>query len=163
MAGSNFDRMMSMVEEFFDVKNDPDQLAVDQEVLERLLRLDPSSRVEISNDEGPIAWILLIPTTGRLMGDFLAGKITEQQLFDRTPAGASYDAVYLCSAIVLPEFRRKGITRTATIGAIREITSRHPITSLFVWAFSSEGVSLARSIAKELGLPLYNREQAPEG
>lgn len=157
MGESNFDRMMQLVDQFFDVKSDPDQLAVDQQVLERLIQIDPSSRVEISNEDGPIAWILLIPTTGELMKVFTEGGITEQQLFDQTPVGVQYDSIYLCSAIVLPEFRRKGITRNATIAAIREISSRHPVTSLFLWAFSSEGINLARSIARELGLPLHTR------
>jgi hypothetical protein len=160
VKASNVERMLKLVDEFFDVKNDPDQLAVDAGVLQKLRDMDPSSRVEITNDDGPIAWILLVPTTAELMKHFLEGSLSEQQLFDQTPVGARYDAVYLCSAIVLPEFRRMGIAREATIKAIREISSRHPITSLFLWAFSTEGINLANDIAKDLNLPLQNRTNA---
>jgi ribosomal protein S18 acetylase RimI-like enzyme len=161
MKESNFERMLKLVDEFFDVKNDPDQLAVTPAVLEKLKAMDPSATVEVENEDGPIAWILLVPTTGELMKRFLGGSLSEQRLFDQSPVGARYEAVYLCSAVVLPEFRRKGIAREATSRAIKEISCRHPITSLFLWAFSEAGINLAGEVAHDLNLPLYNRPGSP--
>jgi ribosomal protein S18 acetylase RimI-like enzyme len=161
MTKSNVDRMLKLVEEFFDMKSDPEQLAVNQEVLHRLRAIDPSSQVEVAEDGGPIAWLLLIPTTERLMRQFVGRLISEQQLFDETPIGVRYDAVYLCSAIVLPEHRRQGIAREAAEGALREIISRHPIKTLFVWGFSDAGQHLANRIAHDLGLPLLGRLEPP--
>lgn len=149
--------MIRLAEEFFDVKNDPEQIAVDESVRKKLDALDPASLSEESTEDGPVAWVLVIPTTIALMDQFLGHTITEKALLDKTDVGGSYDAVYLCSALVLPEYRKKGIARRLTVGAIRDIQRRHPIKKLFYWSFSEEGTELAESVAAELGLPLTRR------
>jgi ribosomal protein S18 acetylase RimI-like enzyme len=70
-----------------------------------------------------------------------------------------YDTVYLCSALVLPEHRGKGLAKRLTCAAIKSIQADHPITCLLYWAFSHEGAKLAVSVARELGLPLYARPE----
>jgi ribosomal protein S18 acetylase RimI-like enzyme len=112
---------------------------------------------EKSTSKGPIAWILLIPTTHTLMEQFLARKISERELLNKTPLRAQYDSIYLCSALVLPEYRGKGLAKSLMIKAIKSIQKKHPIHCLFFWAFSSAGKKLAVSVAKELSLHLYKR------
>jgi hypothetical protein len=107
---SNFERMIQLAEEVFAIKNDPKQLDVNQEVIERLKRMHPATVSEYDDGNGPVAWVLLIPTTLDLMHRFLENKISEKELFDLTPPDTSYEALYLCSAMVLEEYRRKGIT-----------------------------------------------------
>lgn len=153
----NFQRMMQLAEEAFDVRNDPEQLNVDEKVISRLVQIDPAAVSELANEDGPYCWILLIPTTAELMNEFINGKISEQELFDRTPIGASYDSIYLCSAMVLEEFRKRGIASRVTLEAIAQIRSRHDIKTLFVWPFSEEGNKSARSVAEKAGLPLMMR------
>jgi GNAT superfamily N-acetyltransferase len=68
-----------------------------------------------------------------------------------------YDAIYLCSALVLPEYRGKGIAKRLACTAIEAIQADHPIKSLVCWAFSREGEALATSIAREVGIPLLQR------
>ncbi|MES1224360.1 MAG: hypothetical protein ABUT20_53185, partial [Bacteroidota bacterium] len=109
---------------------------------------------------GPIAWVLLIPTTAALMNDFLAGKISEKQLFEKTPLNVPYDALYLCSAITLEEYRGKGITKKITLEAIEKIRKDHPIKTLFVWPFTKQGELLAEKLAALLGLPLKKKQTA---
>ena len=111
MPLSNFERMMQLVTEVFDVKNDPDQLDVDQEVIERLHTIHPATLSAKDDGDGPVAWILVIPTTKELMYLFVNKTISEQELYKRTLPGTSYDAVYLCSATVLSEYRNKGIAQ----------------------------------------------------
>lgn len=60
MALSNFERMIQLAEEVFAVKNDPDQLDVNQDVLERLQKIHPSTVSEQDDGNGPVAWVLMI-------------------------------------------------------------------------------------------------------
>jgi len=157
MTLSNFERMIHLAEEVFSVKNDPNQLDVNPAVLERLQKMHPATVSEYDEGKGPVAWILLIPTTIELMRQFLENKISEKELFERTPLNVKYEVVYLCSALVLEEYRRKGIAKRLTMGAIENIQKEHPLKALFVWAFSKEGDLGAAEIARLVSLPLYKR------
>jgi predicted GNAT family acetyltransferase len=92
------------------------------------------------------------------MNRFLDNKISEKELYELTPLNISYEALYLCSAMVLPEYRRKGIAEKLTFKAIESIRKDHPIKELFVWAFSKEGEALSEKIAALTGLPLRKKE-----
>lgn len=159
MASSNFERMIQLADEVFDVKNDPGQLDINPEVMERLKQIHTSTISEFTDGNGPVAWVLVIPTTLDLMNRFLENQISEKELFDLTPLGITYDALYLCSALVLEEYRRKGIAKKLTSQAIESISKSHPIKALFVWAFSKEGNLSAETIAHIASLPLYKRSE----
>lgn len=154
---SNFERMIALADEVFAAREDPDQLDVDDVVLERLRQLHPASVSEWDDGNGPVAWILLIPTTSDLMEEFLTGRIGERELFAQTPIGGSFDALYLCSALVLEEYRRKGIARRLAWDAFERIKLEHPVRSLFVWTFTEEGRVAAEAFALQAGLPLRFR------
>ena len=157
MSLSNFERMMALVESSFDTKNDPNQLDVNEDVINRLFQLHPNALIEKDDGEGPYIWIILIPTTKELMQLFLENEITEAELFEKTPIGAQYETIYLCSAMTLEEYRNKGITKKLCLEAIENMRMRNPISSLFVWSFSKEGESLAEKIAAETGLTLFKK------
>lgn len=157
MSLSNFERMIQLAEDIFAVKNDPSQLDIDQDVMERLHRIHPSTVSEYDDGNGPVAWILVIPTTFDLMNRFLEKEISEKELFELTPEGSVYDALYLCSALVLEEYRRKGIAKRLTLNAIENIRKDHPLKALFVWTFSKEGDLGAEAIARLASLPLFKR------
>jgi ribosomal protein S18 acetylase RimI-like enzyme len=159
MPEKNLERMIRLAEEFFAVKNDPSQIAVDEKVMARLEAIHPATISEKRNADGPIAWILIIPTTREVMEDFIARRISERDLLDRTRAGLRYEAVYLCSALVLPEYRRQGLAKRMAVDAVRAMQREHPIAELFFWAFSTEGKDLASSIAAALTLPLRERPE----
>lgn len=154
---TNFERLIRLADEVFAVKNDPSQLDVNQEVLERLQKIHPATVSAFDDGNGPVAWVLLIPTTLELMNRFLESQISERELFNLTPLDAKYDAIYLCSALVLEEFRRKGITKKLALKAIENIRENHPLKAAFVWAFSTEGDLAAEMIARSAMLPLYKR------
>lgn len=157
MTLTNLERMIQLATDVFDVKNDPDQLNVNPEIIKRLKEMHPSTISEYIDGNGPVAWVLVIPTITELMNKFLENEITEKELFELTPMNAEYDSLYLCSALVLEEYRRKGITKELAVTAIKNISMAYPIKSLFVWAFSKEGDLASESIAKEVRLPLYKR------
>jgi len=157
MPLSNFERMMQLAEDVFASKNDPDQLDVNQQVLERLQLIHPAAVSEYDDGNGPVAWVIVIPTTVELMNLFLENKISEKELFELTPLDTTYEALYLCSAMVLEEYRRKGIAKRLVMNAIEKICKNHPLKALFVWPFSKEGDLGAEIIARLTSLPLYKR------
>ena len=153
----NFTRMMQLTDKVFAVHDDPTQLQVDQDVLEHLRRLHPATVSEQATADGPVAWVLLIPTTAALMEEFLAGTLTEQELYEQTPIGATYEAVYLCSAMVLDEYRRTGVAKRLTLDALAHMRRDHPIGTLFCWPFTKGGDALAIALATHVCLPLRLR------
>jgi len=157
MPLSNFERMIQLAEEIFAVKTDPEQLDVNQEVIERLQRMHRAAVSEYDDGKGPAAWILLIPTTTDLMNRFVEGEISEKELFTLTPTDTTYESLYLCSAMVLEEYRRKGIAMQLTLKAIEKIRKDHPVKALFVWPFTREGDLMAEAVSRLTGLPLYKR------
>ena len=158
MPASNLERMIRLVDEVFANREDPGQLSVSPAVMERLHNIHPSALSEFDDGQGPVAWVLLIPTTLSLMNRFLAKEITEKELFDQTPTGVTYDALYLCSALVLEEYRRKGIVKNLVLRSIAEIRMDHPLKALFVWPFTKEGELAAEAMAKLTDIPLFKRE-----
>ena len=156
--GDNFQRMIALVTEFFDTRNDPDQISVTTEEREKLENIHLATMSELADENGPIVWILLIPTTKEIMAHFIDGSITEKQLLQETQPGMAYDTIYLCSASVLPEHRHKGLAKKVTVDAINSIRKDHPIVSLFYWPFSDEGKKLAQAIAEEVRLPLLEKK-----
>ncbi len=149
--------MMALVTEFFDARNDPEQISVTEEERDKLFAIHPATLSEMANEDGPLVWILLVPTTAVIMEEFLKGTITEKQLLEQTLPNNSYSAIYLCSASVLPEFQHKGLAKEVTLEAIEKIKKDHPIKALFYWPFSEEGKALAKSVARTTGLSLYER------
>lgn len=159
MPPSNLDRMIQLAKEFFALKNDPAQISVTEETMEKFREIHPATLTEENDGSGPVAWILLIPTTHELMEQFIAKQITERELLEKTPLQGRYDALYLCSALVLPEYRAKGLAKQLTRAAVKSIRADHPIERMFYWAFSPEGKKLAASVAREADLPLYSRPE----
>ena len=157
MGKSNFERMLQLADEVFATKNDPNQLDVNEEVMEHLQRIHPESIAEYDDGQGPVCWIIQIPTTRTLMEQFLANEISEKQLFELTPLDVPYQAVYLCSGMVLEEYRRKGIAKKLAFDALSKIRETHPIEALFVWAFTNEGDVASEALAQLSGLPLLKK------
>ncbi len=158
MVKSNLDRLIQLADDVFDIKHDPDQLNVNQKVLQRLEKMHSSTVSEEIQGNGPVAWMLVIPTTLELMNRFLKGEISEKELFKLTPLNIAYEALYLCSALVLEEYRRKGITKRLALEAINNIRKDHPLKALFVWPFTKDGDLAAERIAELAGLSLFKRK-----
>ena len=158
MGNENLERMIRLAGEFFETKNDPRQISINAKSIARLRRLHPATMSERRTKKGPIAWMLVIPTTHELMKQFILKQINEQELLYTTPLRKKYDALYLCSALVLPEHRGMGYARQLCVKAIKSIQKRHPIKYLFYWAFSVAGKKLAKSVAKGCGLSLSRRK-----
>lgn len=149
--------MIKLTEDFFGARNDPAQISVNKGEREKLKRLHPFTMLERRTRKGPIAWALVFPTTEKLMKKFISKEINERELLRKTPIDARYEAIYLCSAIVLPEFRRRGIAKSLLCKAVKSMRRDFPVKYLFYWEFSVAGRRLARVVAKEFNLPLLRR------
>jgi hypothetical protein len=154
---NNFERMVKLAGEVFAAQNDPTQLDVDEDVMEKLQKIHPATLSDYEDGDGPVVWILLIPTTIDLMQQFVSGNISETELLNKTPLNVPYQALYLCSALVLPEYRHKGLATKVGLEAIQQIRNDHPIEYLFTWSFSKEGANLAHLAANTEGLKLLER------
>jgi predicted GNAT family acetyltransferase len=110
-------------------------------------------------DDGPVVWSTVIPTSKALGEAFMNGDISESELLSRTSTDAPFQMIYLCSVLVHPDFRGKGLAYDITRKAIENICSEHEIESLCVWPFSPEGLQLAHRLADEVGLPLILRAE----
>jgi hypothetical protein len=150
----NFSRMLSLIDEVFDTRKDPNQLQVNQQVIKKLEKIHPATLSEFTDKNGPSVWVLVIPTTTGVMNDFLSGKISEKDILTKTKPREKYTCIYLCSVTTLPEYRGKGESKKLCLQAIKAICKDHPIETLFVWPFTKEGGKLAISLAKECKLPL---------
>jgi hypothetical protein len=157
MALSNYERMIQLSDEVFSSRTDPDQLNVDEKVMKHLQLIHPATISEYEEGNGPICWVLCIPTTLDLMNQFIDQKISERELYELTPLNAKYEAIYLCSALLLEEFRGKGIALKIAIQALERIKIDHALKALFFWAFSKEGEKLAEKVSGLMGLPLYKK------
>ncbi len=156
---TNFERLLQLAEDSFAVHDDPSQLVVTEEVMARLRRIHPATMAERTDVNGPVAWVLVLPTTLALMEQFVTGTITENELYERTPDQGPYQAVYLCSALVLEEYRGQGIATELTVEALERIRKDHPVQVLFNWPFSTEGAYVGEIVAQRVGLPIRIRQR----
>jgi GNAT superfamily N-acetyltransferase len=153
----NLKRMITLADEFFAARTDPEQISVTPRVMKRLKRIHTSTMTEKRTNKGPVAWMLVLPTTRTLMRKFVDGSISERELLRRTPLHRSYKAIYVCSALVLPEYRGRRIATRLLVNAVRSICRDHPIEHLFCWPFSRRGSLLAKTVARAVSLPLLQR------
>ena len=157
MNKPNYKRMMQVIDDVFETRNDPDQLQVNSKQLLKLEKIHPATLTELTNEDGPFIWVLLIPTTTLVMNAFIAGTISEREVLEKTQPGECYDCIYLCSVTTLPEYRGKGDTKRLCLKGIERIRKDHLISTFFVWAFTKEGEFLAQSLADECKIELKKR------
>ena len=141
-------RMYELIDDVFDTQNDSTQLRFSESDIEKLISLSPHTLQEAANEEGPYAWISVFPTSLDLMNQFVSEQINERQLFDLTNKEDNNEVVYLCSAIVLPEFRNQGLALKLTIQAIEALQLSYPIRVALVWPFSDSGLRMAEKAAE---------------
>ena len=153
----NLKRLLELVDDVFETRNDPTQIAFSEADMEKMELLHSGCLQEAAKADGPISWVAVIPTSLELMNLFVQGELTERQLFEATEETTPKQAVYLCSAIVLPEFRRSGIAFDLSVNSIRSIQEDQKIEAAFVWPFTDEGKALAQKVASSCGLPLFVR------
>ena len=151
----NYERMYALIDEVFSTRTDPNQIQVTKKQMKKLELLHPCTLSEVSNDDGPYCWILIIPTTAEVMNEFLNNKISEKEILNKSNPGDLFQSIYLCSATTLPEFRGKGLSKKICLDAIEAIRKEFPIENLYVWPFTESGEKLAKKLAAATQLKLF--------
>ncbi len=154
MEKANYQRLLELADQLFNTKSDPEQLDVNELVIATLQAISPALVHEHQIEHEAVAWITLIPSNKSLTEAFIQGALTEKNYFEKSVELAHFDTIYLCSAIVLEEFRHQGIVSQHCKKAIEQMRSKHPIVQLAAWPFTAEGLSCAKAIAHLVGLPL---------
>lgn len=154
MEKSNYQRLLQLVDELFNTKSDPDQLDVNEAVINTLQQISPVLVYEHQMAQEAVAWVTLIPSNETLTEAFINGSLTEKTYFEKSVELKQFDTIYLCSAIVLEEFRHQGIVSQHCKMAIENMCRHHSIKQLAAWPFTTEGLNCAKSIASKLELPL---------
>ena len=154
MALSNFERMIQLSEEVFSSRTDPDQLNVNEEVMEHLQLIHPFTISEYDDGNGPVCWILCIPTTLDLMNQFINQKIlravyTNNQLQEvMTDFWFNHFNVSITKnqcALYIPAYERD-VIRPNVFGSFQNIllaTAKSPAMLLYLDNFSSSGTNQA--------------------
>lgn len=144
-------KMDRIAEDIFGTEKDPGQIPITKEYGEILERLTPHWIKYRLDDYGePIAWSVVVPTQLDLMHKFMRGEITEKELVDLTKHQDEYEALYLCAAVTIPQYRRKGYALETMIEAINNVPHVENAV-LFAWAYSEEGRKLVEKLSGVLG------------
>jgi predicted acetyltransferase len=95
------------------------------------------------------------------MNKFIASKITENELFEGIKDSVDYtnfETIYLCSVVIIPEYRRKGLATKSIIKSIKKIIGKRKIRPvLFYWGFSDAGKKACEKVAKIMELEVKSK------
>ena len=151
--------MMNAAKEFFGTEQDPEQIPITKKSLKKLLLLDKNAfHYEKDKEENIVGWVVLVPTNKKLAKYFIEGRINEKELFDKTKPQKKYDAIYLCSAIVLPKYRRQGYALKMMKDSLEKIPHEKD-SLLFYWPFSNEGRLAVQKAEKIFNIEIKERKK----
>ena len=147
-----------IAEQFYGTETHPDHIPINAD---SAAKLDSISTIWFNcalDEKGePISWVVLIPTSHDLMQAFVSGTITERQLFDATATETPQEALYLCSALTIPAYRRKGLAMKLMLEAVETFEATGP-KELFAWPYSPEGEQMIKTMSERLKRKIYIRE-----
>ncbi|MEI6849816.1 MAG: hypothetical protein WCK29_02140 [archaeon] len=151
-----------LAEEYFKTEGDSEQAKVNDENRNWIHENIPECRNVIKDGEKIVGFTLIFPCKKETMNLFLNNDITEEELLRIMKKELNYknfDSIYLCSTVIIEEYRRKGLALKAFIKSIEKIISfsKNKKPNLFYWGFSEEGKRLSEKVAKETGLELKYR------
>ena len=150
-----------LAEEYFGMNTDSNQIPASMENVKWINKNIPDCVNVIKNDGKIIGFTFIVPGNKKIMNDFLDEKINENELFEMVKSNISYDnfyTIYLCSAFIKNEFRRKNLALNGFIKSIDKLlgkVKKKPI--LFIWAYTKEGERLGEKIAKITKLKLKKK------
>lgn len=150
IESEKIDKTLEITENFFETENDPNQIPINKDSEDKILSIHKDAII-VKNDENdePIAWCVIIPTSIDTMNKFLNKEITEKELMNIACIEKKFEALYLCSVFVIPEYRNKGYAKNLMTEGINKLQGNNQ-TPLYYWAYSNEGKELVNSLSKSL-------------
>ncbi len=150
-------KIRETTERYFETAADPEQMQISEWTTKRLLDLHPLAlNVWIENGE-PISWTTSIPTSRESAERFLRGEINERELTDDVVPHERYEALYLCAAFTIPEYRGKGYATELFAEAIANIPLADDAI-IFAWIWSEEGDRLVKRLLGVTGRTIRTRK-----
>lgn len=143
----NLIRMEKVAIEVFGVP-DRDMVAPSPENDLKLIDIDKNTFVCFKENDEPIAWSLVMPTSRINSDKFLSEKINEKAIFEDSTKNHSFESLYLFVAIVIPEHRRRGLATELMSYQIKYFKEKYNIKDFYAWTFSKEGEILIKAIEK---------------
>ena len=157
-------KVADLAEEYFKTEESEDQIKVSDENRDWIIENIPECLNILSIGEKALGFTLILPCTQNTMKLFTTKKINEKVLFEKIKKEINYnnfETIYLCSAFIIPEYRKKGLALMSfkkSIEKIIKLQKRNKKPILFYWPFSTEGENLAKKVAKTTGLVLLARK-----
>lgn len=144
-------KTMTIAELIFGTQNDPSQIPIVPASAEKLDSLASGwFKYRLDENGEPISWVVVVPTTREIAERFLQGAISEKEILDQTTPQERYSALYLCAAITLPEYRRKGLALELMLEAVRGIPTASDVL-YFAWPYSTDGKLFGTRLQEALG------------
>lgn len=146
--------------EEFNVDKDLEQIQSESISWERLINCECEQECIIKESERVLGSSYIILTSNELADKFLSAEINENDLLLNSRKIKKFDCIYLCSAIILPEFRNKGFifesSKRVIANSIEEFGMQFP--KLFYWPFSNIGEKLSKKIANYFKFEILKKE-----
>lgn len=142
----------AIAEDAFRTAEDPTQVQIRPGGGTWLIDNIPECMRVIRYDKQVVGSTLIVPTSREVMQLFLNKKINEAELFARVRAAAApiWEAIYLCSAVLLPEHRGKGVATTSAMLSIDWVlANKNPRPDFYVWPTNADGMHATQRM-KEL-------------
>lgn len=133
---------------------DEDQAQPTLENALALIGLDKNTFICLKDEGKIVAWSVVLPTSREDMNDFLSGKITERELFDRSVSSPSYEALYLTAVVVLPEHRKQGIGLRLMKHQIEYFRQKYGIADFYAYTLNEDGKRFAHNLERELKIAI---------
>ena len=126
--------------DYFGTETDETQLPATQAATNHAFNIGGIHTLAVDKENGDlVGWGFSIPTTQKLMYEYLNNKITEAELFWNTKKG-NYDAIYFVSVFVKPEYRNLSIALKLINKSVEPLYKNGMI--IFYDAFSKEGAGI---------------------
>jgi len=117
---------------------------------EKLISLEKNNLICFKENNQPISWALVLPTSREKAERFLKKEITELELFNRSVEKPLFESLYLFSVVTLPDYRKRGLSSRLVKYQIEYFRNKYKIKDFYAWALNPEGKSLIESLKKNV-------------
>lgn len=152
------EEISDIAEGLFDTGHSEDQIPIEEATVVKMDLLTRDWLVCVLDEKGnPISWVMIVPTQKELAKKFINKEISEKELFVETEFAEQYDALYLCSAITIPEFQKRGLVTLLTLGLIQKIPhTADPV--IFSWPTTVPGKIALTALSSSINSKILIRD-----
>jgi hypothetical protein len=145
----------NMANEFFDTKNDNEQLPGEEIDFDMTTKKYPNSLNIIKKDNKVIGYTFALPCRTKIMKSFLEKKINEREMYEKIKKEnidwKNAECIYFAGAQTIKEYQKQGIGNKARIAQIKKLQEINPnLKKLFCWTYTKEGMKLVNKVQKIL-------------